>query len=187
MPDPEIEAMSAISDALSTLNDADACSRVLRWAAARYEIELPQVRSATRSVRMSNGGGEMEDEGEEAANGGFSNPPSNGSAALPRYEHFAELFDAFQPKTPLERALAAAYWEQEIAGKSNWQSYSINVSLKNLGHYDERINHTLASGMQKKPALVLQLKKAGSARQGRKTYKLSAEGIKYVRARIAQG
>jgi hypothetical protein len=96
------------------------------------------------------------------------------------------LFDAVQPKTDMEKALTAAYWEQAIRGRSEWQSQSINKELRDLGHYVTAINKALATGMQKKPALVLQLKKTGTSQQGRKTYKLSAEGLKFIRARIEQ-
>lgn len=118
---------------------------------------------------------------------GSSKPSANGGATPTEvFQHFADLFDAVQPKSDMEKALTAAYWEQEVRGKKEWQSLGLNRELKDLGHQVTNINRALASGIQKKPALVLQLKKTGASVQGRKTYKLSTEGVKYIRSRVTQ-
>lgn len=191
MPDPEIEAMSTVADALAVLDDDDTRSRVLRWAAEKYHVALPQLSSMGPVVRQARASGvgleRPDDEVDDGVGGGPQRPPANGSADSSRqFDHFAELFDSVQPQNDMERAMTAAYWEQIIRGKNDWQSQTINKELKELGRYITAINKALTAGMQKRPALVLQLKKAGAAQQGRKTYKLSAEGIKFVRSRIAQ-
>ena len=190
MPDPEIESMSSVADALSALDDDDARSRVLRWAAEKFSVKLPQEDRSGSTAHMGRKTGNQvgsEPELEEEIGGGSKSPMGNGGAApTAQFEHFAELFDAMQPQNDMERAMVAAYWEQVIHGKNDWQSQTINKELKELGRYITAINKALTAGMQKRPALVLQLKKTGASQQGRKTYKLSAEGIKFIRSRIAQ-
>jgi hypothetical protein len=193
MPDPEIEAMSAVADALAVLDDDDTRSRVLRWAAEKYHVALPQLSSmgvAAHHARTSGVGVECPDDEvdeDEEINSGPQKSPANGSAASStQFDHFAELFDAVRPQNDMEKAMTAAYWEQVIRGRNDWQSQTINKELKDLGHYITAINKALTAGMQTKPALVLQLKKTGAAQQGRKTCKLSSEGVKFIRSRIAQ-
>lgn len=190
MSDPEIEAMSAVADALSALDDDDARSRVLRWAAEKYGVTLPRLHpngATAQSARTSVVDMDSEDDAGEEINDDSQRSSANAaSGSTAQFGHFAELFDAVQPTNDMERAMTAAYWEQVIRGKNDWQSATINRELKDLGHYVTAINKALSSGMQKKPALVLQLKKAGAAQQGRKTYKLSTEGLKLIRSRIAQ-
>jgi hypothetical protein len=181
MPDPEIEAMSSIADALSALEDGDARARVLRWAGEKYGVTLPQANRNGGTVHPARAANIDSD---SAA--GLDEEANGAATSARQFDHFAELFDAVHPKSNMEKAMTAAYWEQEINGHKDWQSQAINQQLKDLGHYDSTINRTLTSGIQAKPALVLQLKKTGAARQGRKTYRLSAEGLKFVRTRIAE-
>ena len=188
MADPEVDAMSGVADAMSGIDD-DARSRVLRWAAEKYGVAVPHSMrndAAAHQARASRAGTEADD-GEDEVSGGSPTPSANGTApSTSEFSHFAELFDAVGPKSDLEKAMTAAYWEQVICGKNDWQSSTLNRELKNLGHQVTVINRALTSGIRKKPALVLQLKKSGTTQQGRKTYKLSTEGLKFVQARIAQ-
>lgn len=188
MPDPEIEAMSSIADALSVLDDEAARSRVLRWAAEKYGVTaLPLPNRDKPTVHQTwTSDVVQEDEDEDELVGRAKSAANSAAASTEGFHHFAELFDAVQPKTDLEKAITAAYWEQVIRGRSEWQSQTINKELRDLGHYVTSINKALASGMQRKPALVLQLRKTGAAQQGRKTYKLSTEGLKFIRGRIGQ-
>jgi hypothetical protein len=188
MPDPEIEAMSRIAAALSELDDAEVRSRILRWAAERYGVTLSHASRGSGDAARD-GESDVYSDGQDGVGhdeGAARHGPANGdSTPNGQFEHFADLFDAVKPKTNLEKAMTAAFWEQEISGRKDWQSLTVNRHLRDLGHYDVSINRTLSSGIQAKPALVLQLKKTGSAQQGRKTYKLSSEGLKYVRTKIA--
>jgi len=188
MVDPEIEAMSVIADALTAL-DGDARSRVLRWAAEKFGVSLQRSSpngGAAYQARRSDGDTDSEDRVEERANGGPPESSPNGTAVLAvQFSHFAELFDTVHPKTPMEQAVTAGYWEQEIHGRKDWQAQTINNHLKNLGHASSHISHALASGIEAKPALVLQLRKSGTSRQARKTYKLTTAGLNFVRTRIA--
>ena len=55
--------------------------------------------------------------------------------------------------------------------------------LKDLGHRASNITDALSSAMKEKPALIIQVKKSGSARQARKLYKLTDAGVKWVASR----
>lgn len=171
VPDPEIEAMSAIAGALSDLDGA-AQARVLRWAAERYDVALktrtPPGRGATDS--------DPDEPSEEEI-----------SAEAPTFEHFAELFNAARPKTNEDKALVAGYWFQVLKGQPSFKATDLQNELKNLGHAIPNITDALTSNIRKKPARVLQLAKAGSAKQARKTYKLTHEGLVYVQGMLGHG
>jgi hypothetical protein len=188
VPDVEIEAMGALSSALEGL-DQQQRSRVLRWAAERFAVTLPDAGKASRPARNGGRGGTAhededdldgegeakgEEEREDAGNGSAGNGDS--------FEYFAELYDACDPTSTGEKALVGAYWVQVLTGKSTWSSFEVNKILKDLGHGDSTINRTFSNLMGQKPAKVLQVRRSGSTRQARKTYKLTAEGIKSVKA-----
>jgi len=170
MGDPEIDAMSAVATALADL-DEDAQGRVLRWAAERYEVSMP------KHARRGEVGGGYDRHGEEVTDEEIA-------AEAPVYEHFAELFAQAQPKTDPDRALVAAYWLQAIQGQNTWQSAALQKELKNLGHAIGNITDALTSNTRKKPQRIIQLHKAGSAKQARKTYKVTHEGLVYVQGML---
>lgn len=172
MEDPEIEAMSAVAMALAGLED-DQRGRVLRWAAERYDVVLGSSRRPT----SGGGGDEPHDDVTE----------DEIAAEAPDYEHFAELFAAAQPKSNEDKALVAAYWLQAIQGQDKWQSTSLQKELKNMGHAIPNITDALTSNIHKKPQRVIQLQKSGSAKQARKTYKVTHEGLVYVQGMIGHG
>jgi hypothetical protein len=169
MSDPEIDAMSSVADALSEL-DKEAAGRVLRWAADRYGITLGKNGRRGIAAENASGDGTDEEADEDAKDGVQPNA----------FEDFAELFDAAGPDNEEEKLLVAAYWRQKIQGQASFQALELNRDLKNLGHGVGSIAHALERPIQKKPALVLQLRKAGNSKQARKTYKLTGEGIKTV-------
>ncbi len=162
--DPEIAAMTAISGALKELDD-ETRGRVLRWAASRY---------AVKGIKSSDGGAGEEPEDEADSRGGGSGREQN------RYSSIDELFESGVAKTNTQRALLAAYWFQVIEGNVGWQSYTLNVALKNLGIGIPNITDALTTAEGQKPALVMQTSKSGKSRQARKTYKLTTAGVKSV-------
>ncbi len=170
MPDPEIEAMATVADALLDL-DEGARERVLKWAAARYAVKIKVT---------GPGAGEETPENLEGAGGADEDSDAS-------YEHFAELFDAASPKTNEDKALVAGYWIQVLEGNEQWSSSSLNSQLKNLGHAIPNITMALSANMNKQPKRVIQLKKSGSSRQARKTYKVTTEGIKVVSQMLTPG
>ena len=183
--DTELEAMAAISGALGAL-DEDQQSRVLRWAAERFGVTLPDGGKPTRSNRR----GERvaaDDEGERDSEGDDENGQDAEDASASAgggFEHFAELYDSCSPSTTSEKALVGAYWVQELGGKGTWTAFEVNKLLKDLGHGDTKIARTLGNLISEKPAKVLQIRKSGKTRQARKTYKLTAEGIKSAKAML---
>jgi hypothetical protein len=159
--DDEIKAMSAISAALQSLEE-EGRGRVLLWAMSHYKIGGANFRpswvsGSTRSETM---------------------PTMNNSA----FETFADLFNTANPNTEKDKAMIAAYWVQICENAGSFQSQSLNDLLKDLGHGIGNITEALNQLKDDRPALILQLKKSGSSRQARKTYKLTLEGSKRVEA-----
>lgn len=172
MPDPEIAAMSAVADALSPLEE-DAQGRVLRWAAERYGVAL----GSSRRGRVDEID-DLDDEDDDVTEQEITEE-------APDFEHFAELYDAASPKTDVDRVLVAGYWLQAIKGQPSFQALDLNKELKNLGHPIGNVTDALTSNKDRKPSRILQLRKSGSSRQARKTYKLTHEGLIFVQGMIA--
>jgi hypothetical protein len=159
--DDEIEAMKTIAAALEPLDDA-ARLRALQWATSRFRAS-----GAALELRGELSARPYEISPERQANG--------------PYETFADLFEAARPNTEKDKALVAAYWVQVCQESGNFMAQSLNAQLKDLGHGIGNITEALNQLRDERPALVLQLKKGGTSRQARKTYKLTVEGAKRVR------
>ena len=157
--DAEITAMSAVAKALEPLDEV-VRRRVIGWAASRFGV------SPTGTSKSS---------GEERS----SFPASE--SARSEFESFAELFEAADPRTDKDRALVAAYWAQVCQSQATFPAQTVNASLKDLGHGLSNVTVALEALKDEKPALILQLKKSGTTKQARKTYKLTVEGAKRVR------
>jgi hypothetical protein len=169
--DAEFSAIHTVFKALEPLDD-DARGRVINYIVARLEI----------NAALSRPGHEAEapmGETEEAA-------LKHEQGAAPKYGSFAELYDAAQPKTNSDKALVAGYWLQVCQGGESFDGFSANKELKNLGQGLVNITNSIESLKSQKPALALQLKKAGTSQQARKTYKLTVAGIKAVEVMIRQ-
>jgi hypothetical protein len=169
--DPELDAMSAISRALSPL-ESDVQGRVMRWAAERFGIR--QASSGGISAHPDAGADSV-------------TPGDRGSEGTHEFKHFAELFSAAGPTTDADKALVAAYWAQVVLGHEGWQSRAVNADLKHSGHGIGNITRALQMSIEKKPQLIIQLKKSGTSQQAIKTYKLTTEGVTYVKGLINTG
>lgn len=157
--DVEIAAMGAVARALEPLDEV-VRQRVISWAASRFGASLPTPNRSSGTERHS--------------------APAGDSARL-EFESFAELFEAADPGTDKDRALVAAYWAQICQSQATFPAQILNASLKDLGHGLSNVTVALDALKDEKPALILQLKKSGTSRQARKTYKLTVEGAKRVR------
>ena len=167
--DVEFAAMRSVFEALEPL-EANSRQRVLEYIAARLEIH------PVRDARSSSLGGS-----EEAR----EQPDLRESSTSQRnFATLAELHDAANPQSINERVLVTAYWLQIIEGGEHFVSYSVNRALKDLGHGVPNITGALDALRQEKPAMVLQLKKAGKTRQARKTYKITSAGVVAVEEMI---
>ena len=155
--DDELSAMQAASAALEKLDDATR-ARVVRWLGERYGVV--------------------------AARG--PSPVSTGSTTQPddSGEGFADFFHRSGASLDKEKALAAAYWLRS-QGTVQFASAELNLLLKDLGYRVSNITDALSSSMSQKPALVIQVKKSGSARQARKLYKMTDAGAKWVESRLS--
>jgi hypothetical protein len=156
----EIKAMGAVSAAIEGL-ESDGRARVLLWAISHYGIAVGGQKASKVLGDVGSGEGNAE----------------QGSGA---YETFADLFNAANPKTEKDKAMVAAYWVQICENAGSFQSQSLNDLLKDLGHGIGNITEALSQLKNDRPSLLLQLKKSGSSRQARKTYKLTQEGSKRV-------
>lgn len=103
----------------------------------------------------------------------------------PEFNTLAELFNATKPRDEAEKALVGSYWMQVVQGQSPITGFAVNKEVRHLGH---KIN--IARGMsalqERDPALAIQLRKAGTSKQARKTYKVTDEGVAAVRTAIRQ-
>jgi hypothetical protein len=169
MPDPEVDAMGLVANALGDLDDA-ARARVLKWAASRYGVAVAVGRPDGGEALDVDLAGDQQREGQGVG-----------------FEHFAELFDATSPTTNADKALVAAYWIQVHEGNEQWSSSSLNSQLKNLGHPIANITTALDANMDRQPKRVIQLKKSGNSQQARKTYKLTTEGVRVVKQMLTAG
>ncbi len=170
-PMEELTAMKTVAQALASL-DAEATARVVRWAAERFgNIALPRV-GATPGPKVA--------ANTEASAAGVS-------AGQGRFEHLADLYGAVSPNTEADRALVAGYWVQYVEGQPEFGAQTINAALKDLGHRVANITNALAALKAQKPQLVVQLKKSGTSKQARKTYKLTTAGKGAVEAMISAG
>ncbi len=154
----ELDAMKKIAAALEPLDDA-ARARALQWASSRFRGPNALVVSGGLTRMASHGG-------DTTTSGAFGS--------------FAELFDAASPTTEKDKALVAAYWVQMCQNVTSFASQSLNDLLKDLGHGVGNITEALNQLKGERPALVLQLKKSGTSKQARKTFKLTNEGAKRV-------
>lgn len=163
--DQETAVIGTIVGALEGLDDEQR-GRVIRYVADRFSVTL---------------------QGTGLTLGAKSSPttpidPRTENAAA--FADFASLYDACQPTTDIQRALVAGYWLQVCQEGASFDSQSANRELKHLGRAIGNITAALDALINQKPALVLQLRKSGSAKQARKTFKLTETGVRQIRSMI---
>lgn len=170
--DNEFKAMQAVHDALAPL-DHEARNRILNYIISLLEID-------TRGV------GKREDT-TQSGNVSYDNRNSEESIEGQNtdYTSFAELYAAASPKTNGEKALVAGYWLQICEESDSFTGSGANKELTNLGHKLSNVTDAINSMKKRKPMLILQVKKSGSSKQARKTYKVSDEGVKRVKEMIS--
>ncbi len=157
----ELEAMKKVAEALEDL-EPDARARVLNWAADHYAVSEVKQRSTLVS-----------DEDEFADTGTYEEQA---------FDEIGDLFAKTQPRSDAERALVAGYWLQVEQGSSGFGTLEINRELKHLGHGVGNITRAFDALKRTKPQQVIQLRKAGSTKQARKTFKLTDAGVRVVEA-----
>jgi hypothetical protein len=164
MADNEIDAMGSVLKALTPLDDASRL-RAVRWALEKLgTVGFDAPRAAMSSSASST-------------------PTPVGSVPT-NFRDLADLFDAANPETDVERALVAGYWNQVCQNQPSFGAQSVNDDLKQLGHAIGNITRAMDNLMLVKPALAQQLRKDGGTKQARKTYRLTAAGIRRIEAML---
>lgn len=177
--------MAAIDDIVRSLHPLPPESRqkvwryVTDWVAKTLRSsggDLPREPSvlASASARVS-GAGTVTPGPASAAGGG------------PTVESFgtlAELFAAADPKTDAERALVTAVWLQEHDAQQEISPQTVNRELSHLGYRVLNITRAFDVLRGSKPQLVVQLRKEGTSKQARKTFKVTHEGKKVIERRL---
>lgn len=162
MNDPELKAIGEVTKALSDLSEEQR-RNVLLYVNARYGSQLPPMRRQSAGVAAE-----------------------SPAPAVPEFSSMAELFDTADPGTEAERVLVVAYWVQTVEGAEEFESFPVNKHLKHLGHPVSNITRALDTMIDQRPRLILQTSKSGRAKQARKRYKLTREGVKRVEGMLAQ-
>jgi hypothetical protein len=156
--DSELSVMVEVQRLLTGL-DPEAARRVARWVADKHGVVVGE-RLPGKAAGESRG--------------------DNGNAG--GLEDLASLYEKANPSSTRERVMTVAYWFQVAQGQLDVDSQSVNTELKQLGHGLKNVTKAFTELIQERPQLAIQVRKAGSTRQARKRYRLTAEGIKRVRA-----
>ncbi len=160
----ELEAMKKVAGAIDKL-EAEARARVLGWAIDHYSVGAAKTKSIAVPVNP-----------EEVV------APE---PALPQgYSSIGELFADAQPGSDAEKALVAGYWLQIEAGNADFGTQDVNSELKHLGYGVGNITRAFDTLKMTRPQQVIQLRKAGTSKQARKTFKVTEAGRKVVEAMI---
>ncbi|MGH2377709.1 MAG: hypothetical protein ACRDGT_04470 [Candidatus Limnocylindria bacterium] len=162
--DQELRAMVAVRDALAPLDDP-ARTRVIRWAADRFKV----VAAATSSPAV----------------------PSRATPAAPEASNrpmadLAAFYHAASPKTDTEKVLTVAYWLQKSQGLTDVESFGVNSELKQLGFGVGNVTRAFDNLMAMRPQPVMQTRKSGTSKQGRKKFRVTDIGMRTVE-RMLQG
>lgn len=164
----ELTILAQVSEAIATL-DEEARRRVITWLAQKYGAGAGHAAQPLAVPK----GGSWTSHSEELAN---SSP----------WNDFADFFSEVCPESDVEKALAAGFWRHKVLGEQTFSGGAINGALKDLGHQLSNVTVSLNRAIKQKPSLAIQVKKSGSSKQGRKTYKLTAAGMSYVEKMISK-
>ena len=165
----EIDAMKSIAEALEPLEN-EGRSRVLDWASSHFEVSR-----ITQQPIMPQAITQEVIEAETLDNNAEQNK---------EFSDIADYYHAASPSSDLEKTLVSATWFQEYESIEGIDSQRVNTALKQLGYGVGNITRAFDSLIKTKPALIIQLRKAGSTKQARKTYRVTDAGKKRVLSMI---
>jgi hypothetical protein len=174
----EIEAMKAVAQALQPLDD-DSRRRVVGWVSDKFL----GVAAPRRATPQKESPPELENNG----NGTPQNVARQGGRSLTDFQDVAEAYHACAPSTDAEKALVLGGWLQQVQQIDGLDSFRINSELKHLGYGIGNITRALEYLIGAKPALMLQLRKSGTSRQARKTYRVTDAGLKKISQMLTGG
>lgn len=155
----ELEAMKQVAEAIATL-EPDAKARVLSWAADHYSVGA--IKSSIHE----------------------SDPQEEETNTKQEFDTLGDLFAQAQPGSDAEKALVAGYWLQIEQGNDDFATQDINSELKHLGYGIGNITRAFENLKKTRPQQVIQLRKAGTSKQARKTFKVTDVGRKVVDSMI---
>jgi hypothetical protein len=110
---------------------------------------------------------------------------TEGTSSAPTGAPFTSLVEKWRPATQSEWALLAAYHRAVNEGEENVSGQSINSMLKHHGVGIKNITRALGDLVNASPALMLQVKKAGTTKQARKTFRMTTLGRRFVEGKFA--
>jgi hypothetical protein len=172
--DTELDALRNVLASLTPL-DSGARERVMSWIIKRLHIKF----------------GSSGDDGVAADASPYREERQartrRDEAPVDRHETLAELFAAVNPKTAGQKALVVGYWKQVREDVLSFDAQSINTELKHMGHHVPNITEAMNELQRQRPQLAVQLKKSGTTKQARKTYKVTTEGIRMVEGMLDGG
>jgi hypothetical protein len=158
----EIEAMKSSAEAIEKLDD-EAQLRVVNWLKSRF----PRNRQTNSLADVPQ---KIEDQPSGATN----------LDTLKSYGSLAELYHAADPKSEAEKGLVTGAWFQIVEGMDGLDSQTINSALKDLGYGVGNITRAFDVLISQRPALMIQLRKAGTTKQARKQFKVTDAGLKKI-------
>jgi hypothetical protein len=164
----ELNAMKAVADALSPLDEAG-IRRVLRWANDAFSQKTSQGVDIARTEAPMNGA-----------------PTATAGEVKLKFDSLADLYAAASPEQDTDKALVVGYWVQVCEEEGDFDGYSINKRLKDLGYGVTNITNAFSGLINRRPQLVIQTKKSGTSKQARKLYRLTTEGQRTVERMIQQ-
>lgn len=183
--DPEIIAMSEAFAALRELHN-DQRNRIINWLSDRFDLEGKRPQEAAKPAPAPEPEPEIKPvKKPKAAEAVKEEKPA--AAKVPEKKDFVhydtalELFSEAKLKKSTERILLMAAYLQERHGFKEITSYDMNFRLKRIGHGVSNISSSLNSILNKKPQLIIQMEKEGTAKQKRRKFKVTVEGLRVAR------
>jgi hypothetical protein len=161
----ELGAMTEVAKALEALAE-DARGRVLAWANARF------LATGTAPLAVGKRG---KDQGSESGAAAESRGTS-----ISDFSDIADFYHACAPETDAEKALVISSWFQVVQGVDGIDTFKVNSVLKHLGYGIGNATRAFDQLMSQRPAPVIQLRKAGTTRQARKTFRVTDAGLKRI-------
>jgi hypothetical protein len=97
---------------------------------------------------------------------------------------FSAFVEKWTPETEGEWALLGAYYQSQVLGQETFASQAVNSQLKQHGNGVSNITRAFTVLASAKPALILQVKKTGTSKQGRKFYRITTQGIRVIEEKV---
>jgi hypothetical protein len=101
------------------------------------------------------------------------------------HSDLAGFFHSFGTMAHTEQALVVAYWLQVVEGLQDFESQRVNSEMHQMGSKAANITRVMTLLIERKPSLIIQAGKSGSAQQARKRYRVSEAGLRRVREMMA--